>query len=299
LLDSTPHYENFPVGSWLVPHALRPAYAAIYRFARHADDIADEGDLSDRERLCQLQHLGQSLRGEANHPIATQVIAHIEAQKLNLECLFRLLAAFSQDIEKKRYQNFQDLLNYCEGSANPVGELVLGLFASHSGLDLSSTDHLEKSNQICSALQIINFLQDMEVDWQKNRIYLPLELAKQCGLSEHRLETLFEESHRLGAIPHGADGQALKQAIRLLHQQTQSLLSAGRPLTRMVPFRLSLELRAICAGGQRILDLITEGQFDPFAKRPKLGARDLPSLLRLFFLASPVSSTSQVSPRKQ
>lgn len=287
------------MGSWLVPRALRPAYAAIYRFARHADDIADEGLLSDRERLFQLQHLGKSLRGEANHPIAAQVIPHIEAQKLNLECFFRLLAAFSQDIEKKRYQNFNELLQYCGGSANPVGELVLGLFATHSGLNLSSTDHLEKSDQICSALQIINFLQDMEVDWHKRRIYLPLELAGQCGISERRLEEILEESHRLGAIPNGPDGRALKEAIQLLHLQTQSLLSAGRPLIGMVPFRLSLELRAICAGGQRILDLIAAGQFDPFAKRPKLGAKDLPSLLRLFFTASLVSSASQVPTPKQ
>jgi squalene synthase HpnC len=286
LIDSTPHYENFPVGSWLVPQALRPAYAAIYRFARYADDIADEGDLSDQERLAELTSLEQSLQGEANHPIVSQVTPHIAAHQLRTECFLRLLHAFKQDIEKKRYRNLGELLQYCEGSANPVGELVLGLFTSASGRNLTSRSHIEKSDQICAALQLINFLQDMQVDWQKNRVYLPQDIAEQHGLGAIQLETVLAESNQGNGIPREVAGQALRKAIASFHAQTEAILHAGRPLIGMVPFRLSLELRAICAGGQRILDKLAKNQFDPFAQRPKLGASDIPSLIRLFFKAS-------------
>jgi squalene synthase HpnC len=286
LLDATPHYENFPVGSWLVPQNLRPAYASIYRFARYADDIADEGDLSDSERLDELQRLANTLQGEDQHPIASQVMPFIAAHQLNSACFSRLLKAFSQDVVKKRYTNVEELLAYCQGSANPVGELVLGLFTSSSGKNLTSAIHLEKSDQICSALQLINFLQDMSIDWQKNRVYMPLDLAMKCGLDGEMLEAQIRKSSLANAISPDAEGKALKQAIELLHVHTQALLNAGRPLITMVPTRLSLELRAICAGGQRILDLLAEGQFDPFSKRPKLGLKDLPSLFQLFFSAS-------------
>lgn len=298
MLDSTPHYENFPVGSWLVPHRLRAAYAAIYRFARYADDIADEGDLSNNERLSELERLEKTLHGQANHPIVTQVIPYIQAHKLNPECFSRLLSAFSQDIQKKRYENTDELLKYCEGSANPVGELVLGLFASASGQHLTSPEHLKKSNQICSALQLINFLQDMEIDWQKNRIYLPLDSAQKFGLHREAVEALLERSSQTKRIPQDDQGRALRQAIELFHGQTESLLNAGRPLIKMVPLRLGLELRAICAGGQRILDKLAANHFDPFSSRPKLGPSDIPNLLRLFFTATSFA-TIPASNKKQ
>jgi squalene synthase HpnC len=288
LLDSAAHYENFPVGSWLVPSGLRPAYAAIYRFARYADDIADEGDFSDEERLAELEHLKKSIQGQGNHPIASQVITYQKRHKLNKTCFLRLLSAFSQDIEKKRYQDTHELLEYCKGSANPVGELVLGLFASDSGQNLTSSDHLKKSDSICSALQLINFLQDIEIDWQKNRVYLPLDQAMMCGLPQNELESAIKQSSQLKGIKSDGTGLALKETIKLLHAESQALLDAGRPLIGMVPVRLSLELRAICAGGQRILDLLASHQFDPFAMRPKLSAKDIPGLVRLFFLASSV-----------
>jgi squalene synthase HpnC len=292
LLDTTAHYENFPVGSWLVPRRLRAAYAAIYRFARYADDVADEGDVSDAERLAELDRLEKSLRGEANHPIVTQVIPHITAHKLNSACLSRLISAFSQDIQKKRYQNIEELLNYCEGSANPVGELVLGLFASESGQLLTTTEHLARSDQICSALQLINFLQDMAIDWQKDRIYLPLDIAQQFGLQHETVEGLLAKSSQAKHIPLDVQGQALRQAIELFHAKTQSLLDSGRPLIKMVPLRLGLELRAICAGGQRVLDKLAANRFDPFASRPKLGLADVPSLVRLFFTATSPATVS-------
>ncbi len=296
LLDSTPHYENFPVGSWLVPRGLRAAFAAIYRFARYADDIADEGNASDSERLTELDQLEKSLRGRANHPIVAQVIPYIEAHQLNAQCFSRLLSAFSQDIQKKRYQNTEELLHYCQGSANPVGELILGLFGSASGRYLTSPEHLAKSDQICSALQWINFLQDIAIDWQKNRIYLPLDIVQNFGLNQAAVEVLLERCRLAQQIPSDAQGQALRQTIAQFHDQTQRLLQAGRPLIQMVPLRLALELRAICAGAQRILDKLAANQFDPFLNRPKLGPADVPGLARLFFTTTsfePFSSSDE------
>jgi squalene synthase HpnC len=284
LLASTPHYENFPVGSWLVPQALRPAYASIYRFARYADDIADEGDLSDEERLSELGALEKSIRGEANHPIAVQVMPYVAQHRLNATCFLRLLSAFKQDVEKKRYANLKELLQYCEGSANPVGELVLGLFASASGRTLTSPAHLEKSDQICAALQLINFLQDVQID-----VYIPQDLASEHGLSASDLEAVVAKANLDHGIASDSQGQALRQTIAAFHAQTQALLTSGRPLIHMVPLRLGLELRAICSGGQRILDKLAKNQYDPFAHRPKLGTADVPSLLRLFFKACPTS----------
>jgi squalene synthase HpnC len=282
VLDSTTHYENFPVGSWLVPRALRPAYAAVYRFARYADDVADEGDLSDEARLDELTRLQQALDGKLHHPMVDQLLPHVTRHQLGLACFQRLLAAFSQDIKVKTYRSLGELLDYCDRSANPVGELVLRLFASHDPSLTLSPLALSRSNQVCSALQIINFLQDIALDWRKGRVYLPQDLLLRHGLDPGRLKNILDRGLDNPASVGDEARQALCRATQELHQQAQTLLSDGRALLSMTPTRLSLELRAICAGGQRILDRLAAQKFDPLLGRPSLGWQDGPALLGLF-----------------
>jgi len=267
LIHGVDHYENFPVASRLVPSRLRPAIVAIYRFARHADDIADEGDASTDERLADLRRLREAiLSGRRDHPVVGDVLAAAQAHGLPREPLLALLDAFEQDLRVSRYPDRAALLDYCRRSANPVGELVLRLFGRWNDATRPASD------AICSGLQLVNFLQDLAIDWRRGRLYLPLRALEDAGL----------EVDAVGAaVAAGRSSATLSAIVAREAEFARSLLCDGADLPGRVPWRLGLELRAVLAGGHRILDRLAASGYDPIAARPRLGWRDAPGLLAL------------------
>ncbi len=267
------HYENFPVGSILFPRALRPAVHAIYRFARYADDVADEGDAPAEERLAELARLGAALRGEAEHPEVARLRPCLRAHGLPVSEFQALLSAFAQDVEVTRYPDFAAVRSYCSRSADPIGHLVLELFGARN----PQTDSL--SDSICTALQLINFLQDLAIDWSRGRLYLPLDELAAAGLDEAAID---EAASALRAPV------ALRTLIAAQARRCSAMLAAGAPLVARVPPRLAWELRAILAGGRRVLERMAANGYDPIAHRPTIGWRDAPALIRLM-LSRPVA----------
>jgi len=266
--SSVDHYENFPVASWLVPSHLRPAVVALYRFARTADDIADEGNHSPDERRQQLERLDRALCSPSadDSEVVVRLRPFIVQHALPVDQLRALLDAFMQDVQVSRYPSRESLLDYCRRSANPIGRLLLRLFNADSDSNLRLSDH------ICSALQLINFLQDVAVDWHKGRVYLPQDKLMESGSSDRDIHRAAE-----GRPP----SQALIHALARERAFAQQMLTEGAPLIRSVPWRLSLELRGITAGGQRVLNRIADADYDVFNKRPALGWLDAPALLAL------------------
>lgn len=273
LVHGVDHYENFPVASVLVPARLRPAVIAIYRFARYADDIADEGDATDAQRIAELDRLAAALRhpGRVRHPQVDALLPHLQRQAIGVDECLSLLSAFRQDVTAHRYEDDAALLDYCRRSADPVGRLVLGLF----GCRTAATEPF--SDAICSALQLINFLQDAAGDWQRGRLYLPRQALAAAGADEAMVDAAVRDRR---APP------VLRNCIAAQAGRARALLESGAPLVRRVPLRLSLELRATLAGGRRILESIAASGNDPFAARPKIGWRDAPALARLMFSPS-------------
>ncbi len=254
------HYENFPVASLLLPAHLRPAVGAIYAFARSADDIADEGDASPAERLAALQAYEAQLdlieAGQASsHPIFQRLRPYITAHALPLQPFRDLLSAFRQDVVTTRYARYSDLLDYCRRSANPVGTLMLHLYQA------AGEENLRDSDAICSALQLINFWQDVAIDWQKSRIYLPMEDLQAHDLSERDIDQACRDQ-RWQALMHFEVARA------------RALMLSGAPLAKRLPGRIGWELRLVVQGGLRILERIEQVQGDVFRRRPKLGKWD-------------------------
>jgi len=252
------HYENFPVASWLVPAPLRRPIEAIYAFARGADDIADEGNAPDAERLAGLARYGAALhaieRGES--PAGFERLAEvIRAHNLPTQLFRDLLDAFSQDVTTKRYADYPAVLDYCRRSANPIGRLLLHLFQETDATSLSESD------AICSSLQLINFWQDVAVDWQKDRVYIPGEDLDRFRVTE-------------ADIANGRSDERWSKLMAFECERARKLLMSGAPLGRRLPGRLGLEIRATVAGGARILDKIDAAQGDVFRKRPVLKAWD-------------------------
>lgn len=264
--SGTGHYENFPVASLLVPRSLRPAVRAIYRFARYADDVADEGDAAAHARLAELERLRSALLGRAEHPEVERLRPHLAAHALPVAEFTALLSAFSQDVVTSRYADFAALRDYCARSADPVGHLVLALFGAHGPRTVPLAD------AICTALQLINFLQDLAIDWSRGRLYLPLDELAAAGLDPGSVGA---------AVAAGRSPEALRAVIASQARRCRALLEAGAPLVGQVPVRLAWELRATLAGGARILEQLAANGYDPLARRPKLGWRDAPALLRL------------------
>ena len=269
LIRSVDHYENFPVASVLLPARLRPAVVALYRFARHADDLADEGDAPAAERLAALEALDRALRGEADDPPAlAQLRPFLEPHGLPAGPRRALLSAFAQDVGPVRHPSWPSLADYCSRSANPVGELVLRLFGAWNPATRIP------SGEICTALQLLNFLQDLAQDWRRDRLYLPLDELHDAGLSE-------DEVGR--SVAQGRADPALVQFLAGQAGRARGLLESGAALAQRVPWRLSLEVRAIVAGGLRLADRLRAGGHDPIARRPTLGWRDAPALARLWW----------------
>ncbi|MEJ8809908.1 squalene synthase HpnC [Variovorax ureilyticus] len=271
------HYENFPVASWLCPPRLRPPIAAIYAFARTADDIADEGDASAAQRLDDLRAYRSDLAAVAHGtppsprwPEVFGPLAHaMHDFALPEQLLADLLSAFMQDIEKTRdragYADRTELLDYCCRSADPVGRLLLHLYG------VNDERSLRQSDAICSALQLINFWQDLSVDLPRGRYYLPRHDCEAHGLSGSSFETF----RPLGSAPAPAPALAL---VASLARWARSLMEEGAPLVHALPGRAGWELRFVIQGGLRILDKIEALGCDTFASRPTVGKADAPLL---------------------
>ena len=254
------HYENFPVASLLLPAALRAPVEIIYRFARGADDLADEGDDPAEIRLQKLQRYRDQLEAPAE-PLFHQVQNVIREHDLPPQLFRDLLDAFSQDVTKKRYASYAEVLDYCRRSANPVGRLLLHLFKR------TTESNLRQSDAICSSLQLINFWQDADVDYAKDRrVYLPQDEMTRFGVSEHHLKS------RLADEP-------WRRLMAFQVERARSLMLEGAPLGRALPGRIGLEIRATVQGGLRILDKIEAAGYDVFRRRPVLRPLDWPVLL--------------------
>lgn len=257
---SVGHYENFPVASFLMPARLRPAVVAIYRFARAADDLADEGDAAASERVDALDAFDAALdrieRGETPAaPPFPALAAAIREHRLPLAPFHDLVSAFRQDVTVTRYADFDGVRDYCRRSADPVGRLLLALYGAQTPANLAASD------AICTGLQLTNFWQDIAIDWRKNRVYLPQDDLARFGVDETQI--------RDGRVD--ANWRAL---LSFEVARARSMLDAGRPLTRALPWRLGLELSAIISGGLRILKRIDAVEGDVFARRPVLATGD-------------------------
>ena len=263
------HYENFPVASRLLPARMRPHVAAVYAFARLADDMADEGARPDAARLADLDAwdgclnaaaLGAVERGEPHAEVFLALRHTIEECRLPVQLLHDLIDAFKQDVTVKRYATWDEVLDYCRRSANPVGRLVLRI-AGHDrpGLDAAS-------DAVCTALQLTNFWQDLEVDWTRGRLYVPGSIWQPAGAREDDLT-----ARRLTP--------AWREALGEVAARTRALFHAGAPVCDGVSGRLRWELRATWLGGVRILDKLAAADFDVFAHRPSLGGMDAPVIL--------------------
>jgi squalene synthase HpnC len=258
------HYENFPVASLLVPARLREAVIVIYQFARTADDFADEGDAEPQERLASLQAYRSELdRLTANAPPQTALFDDlakiVRDHALPLQPFYDLLSAFSQDVVTTRYANFDELLDYCRRSANPVGRLMLHLFGAVESRTLAQSD------AVCSALQLINFWQDVAIDWRKDRIYLPLEEMAHFGVSE---------THIAAAVC----DDAWRNLMTFQMDRSRSMMESGAPLGRLLPGRFGLEIRLTIRGGLAVLDKLEGANCDMFRHRPVLRWHDWPFL---------------------
>ncbi len=262
------HYENFPVASRLLPKRMRPHVAAVYAFARLADDFADEGEISAERRLSLLDAWLACLHDAAPSPdlpaesgaVFTALRATIRTCDLPLSLFEDLLSAFRQDVTTRRYQTWAHVLDYCRRSANPVGRLVLRI-AGHrdEALDRSA-------DAVCTALQLTNFWQDLERDWRNGRLYLPLEDCRRAGADFADLD-----AGRLSA--------PWREVLQQAGARTAGLFEDGRFVCGSVRGRLGLELRVTWLGGMRILERLRRGGFDVFRARPTLGPGDVPVLL--------------------
>ncbi len=266
------HYENFPVASWLCPPHLRPAIAAIYGFARTADDIADEGDAPAGQRLADLAAFGADLQaaaqGQAPSDRWPQVFGPLAAVirqfELPVPLLQALLSAFTQDVEKTRdasgYASRTELLDYCARSANPIGRLLLHLYGVRDEAALAESD------AICSALQLINFWQDLSVDIPRGRYYLPHDDCAAHGVTQVQLLALQQDENAITLI------------AKNVHW-ARTLMQKGSQLVRKVPGRAGWELRLVVQGGLRILDKIEGLEYATLRHRPTLTAWDAPVML--------------------
>jgi len=249
------HYENFPVASLFLPEERRQYIQAIYAFSRVADDYADESSRPQHERLELLNDWEQRLRdcfeGKADHPIFIALRETVVQLNIPIEPLLDLLSAFKQDVTVNRYRTFDDVMDYCRRSANPVGRLVLMIFG-HRDEELFLL-----SDAICSALQLTNFWQDVDIDRRKDRLYLPLDDMKNFGFA---LEDWLE----------GRYGRAFQELMRFQVERTRGMFYRGAALPSRVEKELQVELRLVWFGGMEILAMLDRVRYDILKKRPRL-----------------------------
>ena len=259
------HYENFPVASALLPMRLRKPIGLIYSFARQADDFADEGDLAPEQRLALLDGFRQELNrirdGQTPQTAFFVTLAQMIAEHhLPLEPFYDLLDAFSQDVVKTRYENFGEVMEYCRRSANPIGRLLLHLYGEATPRNIGYSD------AICAALQIINFLQDVEIDYRKDRIYFPQDEMRKFRITEAQ-------------IARGYASGTWSTFMQFEIERARKLLQAGAPLGLALPGRIGMEMRVIIAGGETILRKLHRHRGDMFQHRPVLRPWDWARML--------------------
>ena len=253
------HYENFPVASWFLPKHLRIPISVIYAFARHADDLADEGTLPDNERLEALEQYQHNfatalVESHSDDPVLFALSDVIHTHNLPSQLFFDLLKAFKMDTQTKRYKNFDDILYYCQHSANPVGRLLLHLHKQ------DSPNNLSRSDNVCTALQLINFYQDIGQDYKENnRIYIPLDELEKYNVTED----IFRKS---------INNENIKQLLQHQIHRARQLMLTGAPLGKNLTGLFGLEIRLIIQGGLRIANKLQKipNVFD----RPRLTKQD-------------------------
>jgi squalene synthase HpnC len=266
---SQSHYENFPVASIVLPKHLREPISLIYTFARQADDFADEGLHKPEWRLTKLKGFKEELdligsNTKTKSPFFTELGNMIRQHKLPLGPFYDLLDAFSQDVTKARYANFFELLDYCRRSANPIGALLLHLFKK------ATPENLIYSNKICTALQLINFYQDVSIDFEhefhKSRVYLCQDEMKQFSVTEAQIASQHVNRHW--------------ETFMLFNiERAEAMLQEGKPLGHVLPGRMGLEMRMIIAGGERVIYKLKNVHGDVFKHRPALQTWDWPVIL--------------------
>ena len=266
LTHAKTHYENFPVASILLPKRLREPIGLIYSFARQADDFADEGDLATQQRLdlldsfkAELDLIQAYIQPKTAFFMALKSM--IKEKNLPLQPFYDLLNAFSQDVVKSRYSNFGEIIDYSRRSANPVGRLLLHLYGE------STPKNIGYSDAICSALQIINFLQDIAIDTKKDRIYMPQDELARFKITE---ANIFNAHYDF----------KFKLFMEFQIERARKLLQSGAPLGLILKGRIGLEMRLIIAGGERILAKLHEAEGDIFNKRPILTKLDYLKMLK-------------------
>lgn len=265
------HYENFPVASLLMPRRLRPHVAAVYAFARLADDMADEGTAAPEARRAHLESWREGLRAcehdnergreriDARHPVFVALRETTRLFRIPAQLFNDLIDAFEQDTWKARYESFDEVLEYCRRSANPVGRIILALFAC---LDERTGP---RADALCTGLQLVNFWQDVSVDRRIPRIYIPIEDLTRFGASEDDILS-------------GRDSHATRTVIAFEVERTKVYFRDALPLFPLVPMRLRLELRAIWRGGIRVLEKIEKQRYTVLQSRPALSRSDLFSI---------------------
>lgn len=258
------HYENFPVVSFLVKKELRKHVAVIYWFARTADDFSDEGSLTNEERLALLkdfeQRLDDALEGKYRDAFDAALAATIKEKNLSPDYFRSLLKAFRQDVTVKRYKDYNQLYGYCRNSANPVGRLILELY------DVRNPEAEALSDNICTALQITNFLQDVSLDIRKGRIYIPQSNWAEAGVNEDDFSSQTANEN-------------FRNLIKDECEKTAGLFSDGSPLLQFLKGRIRLEIAWTILGGMEILKKIESQNYDVLAKRPSLSKFDFSKIL--------------------
>jgi squalene synthase HpnC len=260
---ATHHYENFHVVSFLLPKELHQDFYNVYAYCRWADDLGDEiGDTGESLRLLKWWsgELDRMYEGEAAHPVFVALRGTAKKYGIPKQPFDDLIRAFIQDQTVTRYQDWDGVLDYCVYSANPVGRLVLYLCG------YSDAERQRLSDATCTALQLANFWQDVTVDQQKDRVYLPLDLLAQ---HTYTVEDLF--ARRFDSRFRGIMREAVDRA--------RALFIEGLPLSRMVNRRLAIDLELFSRGGMRILDKIEQQGYDVLSRRPKISKIERVSLL--------------------
>ncbi len=260
---ATTHYENFQVVSFLLPKKLHQDFYNVYAYCRWADDLGDEiGDTAESLKLLAWwrESLALMYAGQADHPVFIALRGTVERFSMPREPFDDLLAAFIQDQTVTRYPDWESLLGYCKNSANPVGRLVLYLCG------YSDAERQALSDRTCTGLQLANFWQDVKVDLEKDRVYLPLDLLARHGSS---VEELFARKLTPGFIG------AMREAV----EYARGYFEAGLPLIGMVDKRLSLDLELFSRGGMRILDKIERQGYDVLSRRPKISKPERAGML--------------------
>jgi len=249
------HYENFPVVSMFLPKKLRKHVATIYRFARTADDFADEGDISASDRLKLLadyeEKFSKCMNNEFSDLFFETLKNTIDTFNLSSENFTKLLSAFRQDVSNSRFENFDEIINYCSRSADPVGRIMLELS------DNRNSDAIYYSDKICSALQLTNFYQDITIDIKKNRIYIPLEELISFGLSENNFKM-------------NSNQAKIQELIKFQVERAFEMFAEGRQILPMLKGLFRLQISAIISGGETILNSIRNIDYESFRSRPKL-----------------------------